>query len=378
VRWVWRVGIAGIVVFAILQLVRPGIPAKAATAELQYPPEVAHVLDRACYSCHSDQRRLAWFDYIVPGYWLVRHDILQAREHLNFSTLGAKAAAAQKGSLYESVSFIQLGAMPLQDFLMLHPSARVTPEEMAMLKAYLAPWASPPPPAAPTAGPASHVAFASVGPEPDGFPFDSTFEGWKLLSITDRGDNNTFRFILGNDIAIRAAEHGDMNPWPDGTRFAKIAWSQELGTDGLVHPGAFIQVELMVKNARVYRKTDGWGWGRWRGLDLKPYGADAHFVNECTGCHYPVAKNDHVYTLPISPAGLPQMHAWRPLTMDVDPKTRTMATLFGTDTGTTRALVTWTQRDDPHWFGARIPDALQSLKFVDSSAYRGLTPASLP
>ncbi len=76
----------------------------------------------------------------MPGYWLVRHDILTAREHLNFSTLGAKPAAAQKATLYEAVNMVQLGAMPLPQFLMLHPGSRVTPAELAILKGYLAPW----------------------------------------------------------------------------------------------------------------------------------------------------------------------------------------------------------------------------------------------
>jgi hypothetical protein len=47
----------------------------------------------------------------VPGYWLVRHDILTARDHLNFSTLGAKPAAAQRATLYEAVNMIQLGTI---------------------------------------------------------------------------------------------------------------------------------------------------------------------------------------------------------------------------------------------------------------------------
>ena len=58
------------------------------------------------------------------AYWLVRHDILTAREHLNFSTLGSKPAAAQKATLYEAVNMIQLGAMPLPSFKKLHPEAR--------------------------------------------------------------------------------------------------------------------------------------------------------------------------------------------------------------------------------------------------------------
>ena len=74
--------------------------------------------------------------------------------------------------------------------------------------------------------------------------------------------------------------------------------------------------------------------------------------------------------------------------MYVDPKAHTMATLYGDDaavhaaamalpgerkapaypSGAVLALVTWTQRDDPHWFGARIPDAPQSVEFVQAAA----------
>jgi hypothetical protein len=401
--------VAGVFVFAVLQLVRPGIPAKPATAELQAPLEVKQILEKDCYSCHSDERRLAWFDQIVPGYWLVRHDILTAREHLNFSTVGSKPAAMQKATLYEAVNMIQLGAMPLPSFLRLHPDAKVTSEELATLKTYLAPWTPTlnstgnAPSSLPT-GTLAPVSLAAVQPEFNGFPFDPTFESWKPISTTDRGDNNTFRFILGNDVAVKAAQAGNVSPWPDGTRFAKIAWQQELGPNGLVHPGKFVQVEVMLKDAKLYKNTEGWGWGRWRGMDLKPYGKDAQFVNECTGCHKPLRGNDYVYTLPISaakvsgegvvnnaaalPASLPyQPLMWNAITMYVDPKTHTMATLFGNDVamqavqargattadvatgpaypaGAVLALVTWAQRDDPHWFGARIPDAPQSVEFV--------------
>jgi hypothetical protein len=259
------------------------------------------------------------------------------------------------------------------------------------------------PVAAPSANPPP-VSLAGVQPEFDGFPFDPTFEDWKPLSFTDRGDNNTFRFVLGNDIAVKAAQTGNISPWPDGARFAKIAWQKQVGPDGLVYPGQFVQVELMLKDARQYKTTDGWGWGRWRGLEPKPYGQSARFVNECTSCHMPVRGNDFVYTLPITPASvsgvelvnnraaalpanLPyQPLGWSAITMYVDPKTQTIAALYGNAAaqqavharvgagadakgtsyppGAVLALVTWVQRDDPHWFGARIPDAPQAVEFV--------------
>src|ERR1700722_3849732 len=135
-----RLFVAGLVTFALMQFVRPGIPSKPATADIQVLPEVKSIFERDCYSCHSDQRRLSWFDQIVPGYWLVRHDILTAREHLNFSTLGANPPAVQKATVYEAVNMIQLGAMPLPAFVKVHPEAKVTPQDLATLKAYLSPW----------------------------------------------------------------------------------------------------------------------------------------------------------------------------------------------------------------------------------------------
>ena len=56
-----------------------------------------------------------------------------------------------------------------------------------------------------------------------------------------------------------------------------------------------------------------------------------------------------------------------------------MSTLFGNDLavdyarshsqhdyppGSALALITWTQREDPRWFGARIPAALKSMELV--------------
>ncbi len=406
-----KLAAAGAVVFVLLQFVRPGIPSKPAAAELQAPPEIRHILEKSCYDCHSDRRHLAWFDEIVPAYWLVRQDVLMARQRLNFSTLGSMPATAQKATLYKAVNFIQLGAMPLPRFLALHPDAKVTPEELAALKAYLGPWTSLPKPADPSSlnGNAEAVSLTAIPPEFNGFPFASDFESWQPISTTDRGDNSTFRFVLGNDIAVKAAREGRVSPWPDGTRFAKIAWAQELGPDGLVHPGKFWQVEFMLKDARLYKHTEGWNWGRWLGPELKPYGKNADFVNECTGCHLPVGGDDFVYTPPITtakadkneevnnlaaslPATLPyQPLGWNAITMYVDPKTHSTATLFGNEAavaavrarraaspsdhkdlvypaGAVLALVTWAQREDPHWFGGRIPAEPRSVEFVDVGA----------
>jgi len=345
-RTLIKLGVAAVVGFSALQLVRPSIPVSSAGTEIQVPSAVHMVLEKDCYSCHSNERRLAWFDQVVPGYWLVRHDILTAREHLNFSSVGSKPVPLQRAALFEAVNMIRLGAMPIRSYTALHPDARVAPEELATLQAYLAPWST-----MPAAGgghgarePATNL--ASVAAEFNGLAFDPGFENWKPISFTDRGDNNTLRLIMGNDIAVRAARSGRIDPWPNGSRFAKIAWQQESASDGLIHPGGFVQVEFMVKDARLYRQTAGWGWGRWRGLNLTPYGNDAKFTGECVSCHMPLKGADYVYTLPLTradvggdevvnrkAANLPLSLPWQPLewgtiTMYVDRASRTMAVLF--------------------------------------------------
>ena len=85
------------------------------------------------------------------------------------------------------------------------------------------------------------------------------------------------------------------------------------------------------------------------------------------------------------PASLPyQPLGWGAITMYVDPERHTMATLYGNDSamqaaqarraapeypaGAVLALVTWVQREDPHWFGARIADRPQSVEFVRVAA----------
>ncbi|GGH00801.1 cytochrome P460 family protein [Silvibacterium dinghuense] len=406
-KWILRLGALALFALLVLQLARPKIGFRSTTAPPAYPAQVQAILEKDCYSCHSDENHLRWFDQPVPAYWLVRYDILAARQHLNFSMLGEKPVAAQRATLYEAVNMIQLGAMPPGRFLLAHPEARVSAADLATMKDWLQPWAThadaggqEPGPGL-VAGEAAPVGSDAVKPEPNGLRFYPDYTGWRLISATDRGDNGTLRLILGNNVAMRAAAAGETSPWPDGTRFAKIAWQQSSGADGLLAAGKFVQVEFMEKHAGRFRDTDGWGWSRWRGANLTPYGKDAAFVGECTSCHAPVKGNDSVYTLPISnaatsreevlntraaalPASLPyQPLQWNPVSVFANRRQNTISILFANDAAMAAhkaggaatgdavlALVTWKERDDPHWFGARIPDAPAQVEFVASGKYR--------
>ncbi|SEG60662.1 hypothetical protein SAMN05421819_3743 [Bryocella elongata] len=86
-------------------------------------------------------------------------------------------------------------------------------------------------------------------------------------------------------------------------------------------------------------------------------------LNGCTR-HQPPATSDLINTDATLHGQLPYpILSWTPLVVTVDRTMGTTSTLF-TD-GTSRALVTWSQREDPHWFGARIPGAPQRVELVD-------------
>jgi hypothetical protein len=289
-----------------LQLLRLPLHNPPVTADLQAPPEVKQILKSSCYNCHSNETKLAWFDYPVPAYWIVRSHVLDARHHINFSEIGKLPAAQQKAALYEGIFQVSRGAMPIPAYVAFHPDAKISDQDVTVLKNYLLSISPAQKSTADDTGAAQYEKWIATGnkastpqPAPNGIAFPSDYKNWKPISSTERFDNNTIRQILGNDIAIKAIAENQINPWPDGSTFAKIAWFEQTGADGVIRPGEFFQVEFMIRDKAKYANTLGWGWARWRGADLKPYGKDANFVDECVGCHRPLEDTNYVFTEPI-------------------------------------------------------------------------------
>jgi len=135
---------------------------------------------------------------------------------------------------------------------------------------------------------------------PNGIELPQGYKDWRIIAPSHRTDNNSLRVILGNDVAIRAAREGKTNPWPDGATLAKLVWKdrKDENWDGATVPGKFVHAEFMLKDAKKYVKTGGWGYARWLGKDQKPYGEDADFAQECLACHTPVKSRDYVFTTP--------------------------------------------------------------------------------
>lgn len=146
------------------------------------------------------------------------------------------------------------------------------------------------------------VNAADKTPAPsNGVDYPDGWQNWATIAVSHRTDNNTMRVILGNDIAVRAARSGNINPWPDGAILGKVVWkvTQLKDWKSATAPGKFVHAEFMFKDSKKYSDTYGWGWARWVGLEQTPF---AKGMQVCTSCHTPVKDRDWVFT---NPASLP-------------------------------------------------------------------------
>ncbi|WP_316825557.1 cytochrome P460 family protein [Pedobacter miscanthi] len=297
-------GIISLVVLA--QLIRPEEISSAKAQPVKMlagvPEEVAKVLETSCFDCHSSQTSWRWFDRLTPVNFLVASHIRDGRKTLDFSQWDSLATPQRNAMLYFALNGILSKEMPLSSYTTLHPSAKLDPKDIDLLRAYLLNNAVSKP--SNVENKADKPFVKEVKKSPNGMAYLPNYRNWKAISTTERFDNGTIRIIFGNPIAVEAIHKGKTNPWPDGTIFAKTAWKQQKAEDGNVYAGQFVQVEFMVKGAKRYAGTKGWGWARWKGENLLPYGKTVKFDSECISCHRPERNSDYVFTRPLDIKGL--------------------------------------------------------------------------
>jgi len=129
---------------------------------------------------------------------------------------------------------------------------------------------------------------------PTGVTIPKGYRTWQVVAPSQRDDKDEIRVILGNNIAMKAIR-GKQLPFPDGAILAKLAWKRAKSAefDNTFVPGEPQRIEFMVKNAKKYAATGGWGFGRF--VDGKP--ADEKQHGTCWPCHEANVKgNDFVFT----------------------------------------------------------------------------------
>lgn len=293
-------------IFATLQLSSPTIEGKAVTGRINAPREVITILENSCFSCHSNEQKLNWYDKIAPVSWAVKKDVERARQVMNFSEWGKLSPNEHKGKMYAILNMMQSGKMPLHEYTLLHPSAKITQKDIETIKRYTLSLS-----AVDTSKkeikevhqnielprPTSSMKFPV---SPNGVQYTDDYKNWKVISMSTLFDHS-IRVIYGNDIAVKAIETENFHPWPNGSIVVKSVWKQQELANGEVRAGAFVNAQFMVKDPKKYTDTEGWGFAKFSGNELHPTGKSASFAKEsCIACHRQLSeKTGYLFDVPM-------------------------------------------------------------------------------
>lgn len=279
-----------------------------ATHPIKAPAEVTKVLQRACYDCHSNQTKLNWYDKVAPVSWVINHDVTVARSRFNFSAWDTLSHADQQGRVWEMVNMVLTQKMPLSTYATIHPQSRLSDQEISILKNY-----------ANSLGPAKYHDTAVIAegdreynhfkakPIPaskelaavNGVKYIPDYQNWQVISTTNRFDNHSIRVVYGNAITVKAIKENHINPFPNGATIVKVVWNSIEEKNGDINPGSLNSVQIMTKNDAKFPDSKGWGFAKFNGIKLKPYGETAAFNTTCFNCHKAASDNGYVFNIPL-------------------------------------------------------------------------------
>jgi hypothetical protein len=104
-------------------------PARDLMATNPPPPEVATLLHRACYDCHSNETRWPWYAHVAPVSWWIVDHIKDGRDAMNFSEWQTNNPDDTVEYLDEIVRDVTKHKMPLRSYTWIHKDARLTDVE---------------------------------------------------------------------------------------------------------------------------------------------------------------------------------------------------------------------------------------------------------
>ncbi len=133
-RRVLRIALLVILVaFVAIQFVPVELGNPPVEEDIAAPPEVAAILRRSCYDCHSHEVSMPWYASVAPVSWLLERDVREGRRELNFSTWNLSSPKRRAHKLEEIVEQTAEGEMPPWFYLPLHPSADLSPADLKLL-----------------------------------------------------------------------------------------------------------------------------------------------------------------------------------------------------------------------------------------------------
>ena len=129
---------AAFVASIVLSSIHPwGDPRRRAQASLlegsSAPEAVRAVLAAKCADCHSANTHYPAYSRVAPVSWLVERDIQQGRQQLDLSQWQHYSTETRIDLLARIGSEVRSGQMPVKQYLLLHPQARLTSDEQQLI-----------------------------------------------------------------------------------------------------------------------------------------------------------------------------------------------------------------------------------------------------
>ncbi|MCC6833655.1 MAG: heme-binding domain-containing protein [Cytophagales bacterium] len=140
-RWQYILGSIGLV-FVVIQFIPNELPptSKENAGDINTTglinTEIGALLKTSCYSCHSNETHYPWYSYVAPTSWLMKKDVSEGREELNFSTWLDYDTTKMLGKLDDISSEVGEGRMPMKIYTLMHPSAKLDETQRASIVAW--------------------------------------------------------------------------------------------------------------------------------------------------------------------------------------------------------------------------------------------------
>ena len=109
---------------------QPGAPVFEGT---EVPERVRTALEAKCGDCHSQNTRYPLYSHLAPLTWMIDRDVREGRTSLDMSQWQFYNIEDRINALTRVASEVHAGQMPPQTYVLLHPHARLSPEEQKLI-----------------------------------------------------------------------------------------------------------------------------------------------------------------------------------------------------------------------------------------------------
>lgn len=133
----WISGIFAVLLILALQVYRPNYdlapasPEQSFEAQLSPSPQIQHMLQQSCYSCHSTQAEIPWYGNVWPTSQLMQNDVRRGRARLDFSNWTNLGPEMSRIRMLDACRMMREAKMPVWYYRAVHPGSAPKPDETA-------------------------------------------------------------------------------------------------------------------------------------------------------------------------------------------------------------------------------------------------------